>query len=163
MHFSINGNTTLVIDLFDTVDNVVLTTSLSGLLLRATNAANHSERDDWRVVFQLVFNGGITDIRVYYRQRSDPKRKEKWVTIHVPIPTAEQVAWGVSTQTIVTLKTTPDQEKWYRTIPSNLQAATLQEYCFLAVHAGIIHALTTGLTVGGSKIQIERSLLDYEV
>lgn len=162
MQFSFNGNSTLVIDLFDLVDLAALTTSLAPLLQRAIKAANRPERADWRIIFQLIFNGGISEIRVYHRQKSDSKRKEKWVTIHIPIPSIAQVPWGVPPQTIITLKPRPGQEKWYRTLPSTRQAATLQEHCLLAARAGIILALTTGLTVGGHKMQIERSLLEQE-
>lgn len=161
MQFSLCGTTSLVIDLFDEVDPETLAVSLDALLQQVTKVSSYPALDDWRVVFQLVFNGGITDIRVYHRQNSDPKRKEKWVTIHVPIPSVEQVPWGVPTQTIITLKTVVGGEKWYRAIPSNLLTVTLQEHCFLASHSGIIHALTTGITVKGHKVQLEPSLLEY--
>jgi len=158
MKFSANGHCSLVINLFDLVDTEDVSASFNDLFQLATAAVSQPSLDDWEVIFQLVYNGGIPDIRVYHRQNSKSKEREKWVTIHIPIPTYSQVDWGVAAQTIVVLKTQSGSENWYKVISCNL-LASLQEHCCMAALAGIIHALTTGLTVKGEKVQIEQNRL----
>ncbi|WP_088845533.1 Imm9 family immunity protein [Hymenobacter gelipurpurascens] len=160
MQFSIKGHTSLVLGLFDLIETEGIDASLASLLQRATHATLHSKLDEWEVVFKLIFNGGISDIRVYHRYSSDPRRREKWVMVHVPIPTTVQVKWGAPPQAVITLQAEVGDEKWFRTVPGDLSiASTLQEHCCIAARVGILLALTTGLTVGGQRVQVEPGLL----
>lgn len=52
------------------------------------------ELADWQLLFILMFND-VKEILIYRKSKSLVKDKLKEVTIHIPIPTKDVVAWGV--------------------------------------------------------------------
>ncbi|MCA8832661.1 Imm9 family immunity protein [Hymenobacter pini] len=110
--------------------------------------------NEWTLFFEFILNGGIDDIRVYLRNKSNPVLKEKWVTIHLPIPSVYRVDWGVDLQNIIFLKESKDAKKWYESILCDFNFENLKTHCNTAAQAGITYALTTGVTVMGKKIRV---------
>lgn len=154
MRISVKVGSSLVIGLSDIIDKNYIGDFLDNFIQSLTNEFKYSDLNNWDLIFELVFNGGIPDIRIYHRQNSDPKRKQKYVTIHVPIPNILQVAWGVETRDIIVLKSPVGAEKWYRSIPCDLDSSTIDIHCCMAARAGIIHALTTGITIAGKRVAL---------
>lgn len=49
----------------------------------------------WEVCFRFTYNY-LNQILIYTRGKSEPKEKYKEITIHIPIPSTNEIRWGVN-------------------------------------------------------------------
>ncbi|MEZ0612022.1 Imm9 family immunity protein [Fibrella sp. WM1] len=144
-----------VINLFDLINIEVISGLLEGLLIKVSAAIHNDKLSDWQLVFNLIYNGDITEVRVFKRTKSYTSVKEKWITIHIPIPTDQVIFWGVEKSKIVRLGIS--DKRYYVALNNDfLQSNSLEEHCYKSAKAGIFYTIMSGLTVSGQSIQVEK-------
>ena len=58
------------------------------------NAKNTESLQDWSLHISIVYNN-VSDIILCRKNKSYPNEKYKEVVIHIPIPTKDNIGWGV--------------------------------------------------------------------
>jgi hypothetical protein len=142
----------LVPNLFEIVNREYVSHTI-GTFLRDIELIIEDERlGGWQIIFQLAYNAGIKDIRIFRKERANPRTKQKYVTVHIPIPSEEIIPWGVESKNIINIGQV--DEKWYSTLPCNpFASSSMLEHCISSAKLGIIHAFLEGVTIQKQRIK----------
>jgi hypothetical protein len=109
----------------------------------------------WFIHFSFIYNN-VRGILVYKNGPSYPVEKYKEISIHIPIPSINQVPWGVfENQYIQDIGHLDKRIKNFDVI--NLDYAkysNCNDYIIDAMLESISHAFKNGFTISGTKVRL---------
>lgn len=107
---------------------------------------------EWTLTFNALFTKG-NSINIYKRGIIYTHDKEKEITIHIPIPSIRQIAWGIEEERFSRFNDI-DFTK-FTIIPVNFaEYSSLQDLVLNCIKIGITKALSDGITIKGIKVKI---------
>ncbi|MBL7787677.1 MAG: hypothetical protein JNM36_17350 [Chitinophagales bacterium] len=110
--------------------------------------------DDWQIIFNPVYNNG-SQLRIGKKTKSYVMDKEKWITIHIPIPTKDIVTWGVDASQLLKTPDPPNAAKYLVYLPIDTTLFTNRfDYIVATLRQGILFSLQDGFMVNGKKIKL---------
>ncbi len=135
--------------------------AISGILKKEVDNAlrlNSIELpSDWALIFQANYNNAREVLVSKNRHGSYPSDKFKWVTIVIPIPSKENIEWGVEEKQYIYGIDHYDKIKknfWALEV-DYAQYTNRQDYIIACLRSGIKKAFEEGFTVGGVKVKCD--------
>ena len=116
------------------------------------NKYNIPELKDWEITFTALY-GNRDKIFVCRKAKSQVSMKYKEIVIHIPIPSKDDVIWGVNENQIVKLKF-PTDNKYCEPIDIVTgNYSNKYEFILACMRKGIKHTFKNGFTVNKIKIK----------
>jgi len=107
---------------------------------------------DWTLTLRALFTRGDS-INIYKRGFTYPSDKQKEITIQIPIPSNEQISWGIEEERFID-RGAIDYSK-FTIIPIDYKLFdNLADFIIACVKIGIERRLKDGVTLKGMKIKI---------
>jgi hypothetical protein len=114
--------------------------------------------DDWEIQFIFRYNT-VKQLLIYTRGKSYSKEKYKEITIHIPIPSTDEVDWGVRKEQEVYDKNHLDNiiDNFYRLDVDFKLYKDVHDYIIDSMRTAIKYCLTNGITINGVKLKIREN------
>jgi uncharacterized protein YehS (DUF1456 family) len=74
-------------------DSIKILTEIQKAAHTIARHIKNEKLQDWEVCFRFTYNY-LNQILIYTRGKSEPKEKYKEITIHIPIPSTNEIRWG---------------------------------------------------------------------
>jgi hypothetical protein len=142
-------------------DSSKICEELSGKLTEVFKKYDFRTLFDWEVHFQFIYNN-TEDILVYFKGKSYPKEKYKEIVTHIPIPTNEELNWGVNRDQYLyrDKKYLDHLKKNFEVLPGDFSEYTNREdYIVGAIKKVVKFSFEKGFTINGTKVQVENFTL----
>lgn len=107
---------------------------------------------EWTIIFYAVF-GKANDVKILKGSRTYPTEKEKEISILIPIPSNEEVPWGIDKDRFA-VRPPLDEKKFKSLNVDPKDFSNLKEYVIFGMKKGIETTLKDGITFQGEKIKI---------
>ena len=123
-------------------------------LLKENDKAN--ELPDWELEFVLLLGRLWDHVAIWKKGGTFPSDKLKHYTIFIPIPTTEQIFWGVDEKSYIDIKKDDgdDDRVIQLYIPDYHHFSSVSDYIINSAKKGIYARLKRGITLKGVQIKI---------
>jgi hypothetical protein len=117
--------------------------------------AKYEVQDDWEIQFIFRFNT-IKQLLLYTRGKSYTKERYKEITIHIPIPSKDEIDWGVRKEQEIYDKNHLDNiiGNFDRIDVDYQLYRDMHHYINDSMRRTITHCLAKGFTINGVKLKI---------
>ncbi len=127
-------------------------------VLSYIDKVNIKELEDWQIEFRALYNK-VENIRVYKKARSNKDEKYKTIVIHIPIPSKENVSWGVEEKQYLSTNIYKAGNDKYVDVLETLdytQYSNYKDYIVDTMTKAIIFCFQDGFTINGKKVKIKK-------
>lgn len=115
---------------------------------------------DWEICFKAFYLEG-SQIRVFKSLKPYITDKEKIITIHIPIPSEEEVNWGVKKNQLNSLNIPDKTLKNCTSFPVQFEESdSLLNHIINCLEIGILFSFQEGFTLMGNKILIQEDIFN---
>ena len=109
--------------------------------------------EDWEIHFRVIYGEGNM-LRIFKKNPSYVKYKQKEIVIHIPIPTKDIAPWGVEKNQHINLKP-PSNPQDFAYLGICFTDYTNQfDYIVTQIRKAILFCLEDGFTVNGKKVKL---------
>ena len=155
------SHTSYVINFFDIIDIELLSQEYENILNHFFKDFMNVELPKWKIDFVIVYRNG-ENIIVSKKSKASLKDKIKEIYVHIPIPSNEEVHWGVRSADIVKIGVGQDASKFVNFIKVNWSDSdSLESHVKRCIEIGISFSFNDGFTIMGNKIQYKDKIFDF--
>ena len=157
-------HSSLVIDLFKYVNTNKIDVHFEKQFEFINNLSNeeYPSLSDWELCFKVFYVKG-TQIRVFKSLKPYVSDKEKIITIHVPIPSKEEINWGLPEKLLVSHNIPDKILKNSTSFHVDFgKSHSLFHHIVDCLKLGILFSFQEGFTLMGNKIIIKENIFDKE-